>query len=189
MTRATIFDYLNRPEERPFLVPALDRTLTDEERERYAACLEADDPARAEWLRLERALHSRAAADGATRRRFDALCEVLTADWVRLLSRDTVLNCGQARGEPRRVRFAFVCERRWESLAPTAEPGVRACDSCEERVHHCASAREAEAHARDGHCIAVPRALVTTLDGRDTRHILGRPDPIGDWAARIFDDE
>jgi hypothetical protein len=133
-------------------------------------------------------LHA-AAGDAVERRRFDELCAMLASDWLRLMTREALLNCGQARGQPRRVRFAFVCERRWESLAPTEAPTVRACEGCGEQVHRCDSVREAEAHAKQGHCIAVPGELVATVDGHDARHVLGRPDPIGDWATRLFREE
>jgi hypothetical protein len=185
---ATLFEYLADETERPLLVQALSRTLTDEERERYAAVIAGRDPARAEWLRLERVLHAQA-GDAASRRRFDELCAALSADWLRVMSRDALLNCGQARGQPRRVRFTFVCERRWESLAPTGEPTVRACEGCGEQVHRCESVREAEEHATRGHCNAVPGELVAKVDGYDARHVLGRPDPLGNWAARLFRDE
>ena len=184
-----IIDLLHDAQEGPFLVRALARAPTDEERERYAECLESRDPARAEWLRLERALHSRAAADPAVRRRFDALTAALAGDWVRLLRRDTLLNCGRARGEPRRVRFAFACERTWESLAPSEDPRVRTCDACEQRVHRCETVAEADAHARAGRCVAVPSALVATASGRDTSYMVGRPDLAADWAARLFGDD
>jgi hypothetical protein len=186
---ASLFDYLSDAVERKFLVTALSRTLTDAERERYAAALAERDPKRAEWLRLELELHARAADDPETRLRFDTLCRTLQGDWVRLLRRDTLLNCGRALDKRPRVRFAFVCSRRWESLAPTDDPRVRACDSCQQRVYHCGSVSEAEARARDGECIAVPGELVATIDGYDARQVLGRPDPIGRWAERLFGDE
>lgn len=183
-----LFDYLSDPKEQRYLVLAFDGDLTDDDRERYAATIEADDPGRAEWLRLEQRLHRGAAADPAIRARFDALSEALSYDWVRVLRRDRVLNCGGARGEPPRVRFAFQCERRWESLAPTEAPDVRACDTCAERVYHCTSVREAEAFAREGRCIAVPGVLVARAGRFDAGTTVGRPDPVADWAERIFEE-
>jgi len=184
-----LFDYLADPEEQRYLVLAFDGELGDEDRERYAAAIEADDPTRAEWLRVERELHAGAAGDPALRARFDALCEALSYDWIRVLRRDVLLNCGGARGERPRVRFAFQCERRWESLAPTEAPGVRVCDSCSERVYHCASVREAEAFARQGRCVAVPGVLVARSGRFAAGTAVGRPDPVAEWAERIFGDE
>lgn len=181
-----LFDYLADPQEQRYLVLAFEGKLGDEDRERYAAAIEADDPTRAEWLRLERQLHAVAAGDPAIRARFDALCESLSYDWVRVLRRDVLLNCGGARGEPRRVRFAFRCERRWESLAPTEAPGVRACDTCAERVYQCASVREAEAFGREGRCVAVSAEMVARTGSLDAGTFVGRPDPVADWAERIF---
>jgi hypothetical protein len=186
---ATLFDYLADERERPWLVRALERTLDDAEREAYAALVAPHDPDRAAWLRLEVALHASAAADPADRARFDRLADACAVDWVRILRRDTVLNCGAAVDRPRRVRFAFVCERGWETLAPTADARVRACDDCRRDVHRCDSLAEAEAHARRGDCIAVPRDLVAGIDGFDARHMVGRPDPVGHWAERLFRDE
>lgn len=185
----SLWDYFGDAQERPLLEQALQRPLTDAERLRYASVIAARDPQRAEWLRLEARLHERASADATTRARFDVLGRAFAPEWVRLMTRDSLLNCGKARGEPPEIRFAFVCERRWASLAPTEDAQIRTCDECRECVHHCASVREAEDHARAGHCIAVPARMAADAGGRDDSHITGRPDPAADWARRIFGEE
>jgi len=182
----SFFDYLGDPDERLFLGRALDGSLDDDARHLYASRLSEKDPERAEWLRLECALHARATVDAGARARFDHLCETNNHDWVGLLRRDLVLNCGLARDEAPRVRFALVCDRHWESLEPTDDPGVRHCGECNQSVHFSDSAKVAEAHAAAGHCIAVPRTLHDGGVSLDVRHVLGRPDPIGDWARRLF---
>ena len=63
----SIFDLFSDPRESPFLRRAADGALGDDERQLYARRLAEWDPARAEWLRLEIALHARATPDPAER--------------------------------------------------------------------------------------------------------------------------
>ncbi|HVK71378.1 MAG TPA: hypothetical protein VM694_43295 [Polyangium sp.] len=191
MTQAQrgLFDCLRDEEERPFLIEAMNGTLDDEKRLAYAARLDGCDPERAEWLRLEVALHGSATDDTAIHTRFGELSRLFGNDLLRLLRRDMVLNCGDARAERPRVRFSFVCSARWETLTPTEDPTVRFCGHCQERVYFCESGRVAAAHARAGDCIAVPRELSDRDVHLSTRNVLGRPDPIGDWARSLFPDD
>ncbi|TKD06515.1 hypothetical protein [Polyangium fumosum] len=191
MTRAQrgLFDYLRDEEERPFLIEAMNGTLDDEKRLAYAARLDPRDPERAEWLRLEVALHGRATNDAAIHARYGELSRLLSYDLLRLLRRDMVLNCGDARAERPRIRFSFVCSARWETLAPTEDPTVRFCGHCQERVYFCEKGRVAAAHARAGDCIAVRRDLRDKDVNLDTRTMLGRPDPLGNWARDLFPDD
>lgn len=182
-----IFDYLRVDDERPFLLKAFEHALGDEDRIRYAELVEARDPERAEWLRLEVALRSRATDDPAVLARFIALSRAIGYDFVNMLLRHTILNCGsaEARKEPPRVRFAYACPKRWETLAP-AESGsesVRFCQVCKEHVYHCDTVDEAGTRALAGQCIAIPKEL---SGGGETLAMLGRPDPIGMWAERLF---
>ncbi|MDI1428141.1 hypothetical protein [Polyangium sorediatum] len=187
--KPSLFDYLNDPRELHLLKFALNGTLTDRMRLAYAARLEEIDPERAEWLRLEVALHESAAEDPAIRARFAELSGKVTPDWRNLLCRDMILNCGDARAERPRVRFSFVCPARWETLEPTEDASVRFCGQCQERVYSCDSSRVAAVHARAGHCIAVPRELSDKDVHLGTRGVLGRPDPLGDWARDLFPDD
>jgi len=50
--------------------------------------------------------------------------------------------------------FGLVCPQRWESLAPTDEPGVRHCGQCDKEVYFCTTDAETVSHAQAGHCIA-----------------------------------
>ncbi|MDI1478074.1 hypothetical protein [Polyangium sp. y55x31] len=184
-----LFDYLRDEEERPFLIEAMNGTLDDDKRLAYAARLEPRDPERAEWLRLEVALHGRATNDAAMHARFVELSRLLGYEMLRLLRRDMVLNCGDARTERPRARFLFVCSARWETLAPTEDPMVRLCGDCQERVYFCESGRVASAHARAGDCIAVPRNLRDRDVNLDTRTMLGRPNPLGEWSRDLFPDD
>lgn len=181
----SMIDYLRLPDERPFLDKAFDHKLGDEERVAYADLVEKKDPERAEWLRLGIALHSHGTEDPAVRKRFLELIKYVGYDYAHVFFRELILNCGQpdAKSQGQRVRFAFRCPKRWETLAPTESDSVRDCQVCHERVYYCGTITEAESRARSGECIAIPKEL---SDGGETTLVLGRPDPVGDWAERIF---
>ncbi|MEZ4453743.1 MAG: hypothetical protein R3B09_30085 [Nannocystaceae bacterium] len=185
-----ISELLDAEDERPFLHKAFDARLEDEDRLRYAEVLEARDPARAEWLRLEVALHQRPAEDPAIVARFVALAREVGLDFANLLFRETILNCGgeEAKDAAPRVRFAYACPKRWETLAPPtdadADAGpVRRCQLCAEPVYYCDTVAEAARRAVAGQCIAIPKPL---SHGGEEHLVLGRPDPLAMWAERIF---
>jgi hypothetical protein len=180
-----MLDYLGFDDERPFIHKAYDQALSDADRLAYAELVEARDPERAEWLRLEVALHARAADDPAVIARFIALARKIGLDYANVLLRDMIMNCGSegAKAEPPRVRFAFTCSKRWETLAPTDAEAVRFCQQCEERVYYCDTVADAETRALAGQCIAIPKQL---SDGGVASEVLGRPDPVRDWAGRLF---
>lgn len=180
-----ITDYLSLDDERPFLHKAFAGALGDADRLAYAELVERRDPERAEWLRREVALHARATDDPAVLARFIALAHKIGLEYANLLLRDMIMNCGSetARKEPRRVRFAFACSKRWETLAPTDAESVRYCQQCQERVYYCDTVDDAEQRAFAGQCIAIPKRL---SDGGVETHQLGRPDPVRDWAGRLF---
>ncbi len=180
-----IFDYLRLDDERPFLLKAFDRLLSDEDFVAYAQLVEQKDPERAEWLRLGRALHSRATDDPAVRARFVGLANVVGFDYANVFFHELVLNCGHsdAKQQGPRVRFAFQCPKRWETLAPTESDSVRFCQHCQERVYYCNTIADASSRAKAGECIAVPKEIANGVASRD---VLGRPDPVGDWAWRLF---
>ena len=52
------------------------------------------------------------------------------------------------------LKYKRQCPLKWESLAATADPGVRHCRTCDREVYFCASDEETMAHADEGHCIA-----------------------------------
>jgi len=180
-----MIDYLRLADERPFIDKAFDDALGDEDRILYAKLVEAKDPERAEWLRLEVALHSRATDDPAVLARFIELGEKIGWEYAGVFFRERIMNCGSedAKTEPPRVRFAFACPKRWETLAPTEAESVRFCRLCKESVYYCDTVEQAAARAVAGQCIAVPHPLT---DGGVKRVMLGRPDPVGDWAERLF---
>lgn len=180
-----IADYLRFDDERPYIHRAFEHALGDADRLAYAQLVEPRDPGRAEWLRLEVALHARATDDPAVIARFIALAQQIGLDYANVLLRDVIMNCGSegARKEPPRVRFAFACTKRWETLAPTDAGSVRSCQQCNERVHYCDTVADAEQRAFAGQCIAIPKQL---SDGGVETLMLGRPDPVRMWADRLF---
>jgi hypothetical protein len=180
-----IAEYLRSDDERPFIHKAFDQTLGDADRLAYAELVEARDPERAEWLRLEVTLHSRATDDPAVLARFVALARKIGRDFGEALLREEIMNCGSddARQAAPRVRFAFACPMRWETLAPADSESVRLCQQCNERVYYCETVADAEVRAFAGQCIAVPKPLT---DGGVQTVRLGRPDPVRHWADRLF---
>jgi two-component system, cell cycle response regulator len=178
-------DYWRHDDERPFLHKAYDDELGDADRVLYAKLVEERDPERAEWLRLEVALHSRATDDPAVLARFLELGRKIGLDYANLLLRDRIMNCGSegAKRAAPRVRFAFACSKRWETLAPTDAESVRFCQQCKEHVYQCNTVAEAASRARAGQCIAVPKSLPSRAGVSEQ---LGRPDPLMEWADHLF---
>lgn len=185
----SLFDYLREEDERPYLIAAMDGKLDDTGRLAYAKLVEHRDPLRAEWIRLEVQLHSQGSADVNVHQRFLELGRHLAYEYRRIMRHVDILNCGKGATEPRRVRFSFICNKRWETLLPTENAGERHCNACNSRVYQCATVREAEMHAHAGHCIAVSYDLVDKAAGGGYRNAVGRPDPIGDWRDKLFPEE
>lgn len=188
-THRSIFDFLKDDDERPHLLLAMEGKLDDTRRVAYAKLLDGRDPVRAEWIRLEMQLQSKATTDTNIHRRFMELGREVGRDFLRMMRRKDVLNCGEGSKESRRVRFAMICDKRWETLHPTESADVRHCKSCDSHVYNCSTVREAETHARAGHCIAVSYDLVDKAAGGGYRNAVGRPDPVRDWSEQLFPNE
>lgn len=185
----SIFEYLRDDDERPFLLAAFDGKLDNAKRAEYARVLETRDPIRAEWLRLEMQLHETATSDVRVHERFRELSRQISHDYRQALRRNDILNCGKGATEPRRIRFTFICEKRWETLLPTTNAKERHCDSCNSRVYHCSTLKEANDHALAGHCIAVSFDLVDKGAGGGYRNAVGRPNPVRYWSESLFPEE
>ena len=54
-----------------------------------------------------------------------------------------------------KCRFSFVCDRRWQDLPQTQEPGVLFCDRCRTQVHICMTAKEAVASIAAKRCVVL----------------------------------
>jgi uncharacterized protein (TIGR02996 family) len=74
-----------------------------------------------------------------------------------------LLNCGEAESKDRTLRFAYECPNRWADLTPLPQTNERFCNECQKNVHFCASKDEAEAHAVQGHCIAIGSLLALAI--------------------------
>jgi hypothetical protein len=199
-------ELMSDPEEGPLLQACL-RDRDGPSRERYVAWLDGRGDPRGELLRLSAILGAPPEAAGATigaagselrdsaralRGRHRELRASVEPLWWALVGpghsapTGTVHNCGLAAAERPRVRFRFVCPNEWTELAPTTDPDVRACAECHRLVHRCTTRDRAEALARRGECIAVDPALAGDVRRDVTRHIVGQPDDVDLWGARIF---
>jgi uncharacterized protein (TIGR02996 family) len=159
-----------------FLRAILAEPSNDDARLVYADWLEEQgDPvstAKAEFLRVTVQLGRVKGTRGwkkARRKRLQELAADLDTAWLAVVSRLPVEMCPGKRmaAESRRnyrVRFDYLCDRRWEDMQATDDRAVRFCDACKKNVHYCDTIMEAREHAQEGHCIAVdlgvPRCAV-----------------------------
>jgi hypothetical protein len=67
-----------------------------------------------------------------------------------------------------------ACPQDWNELAPTDEPDVRHCASCQRNVFFCASDRETLEHAGRGECVA--RLEPDPADLPKLQIVVGRPE-------------
>jgi uncharacterized protein (TIGR02996 family) len=153
-----------------FLRALVESPRDDVSRLVYADWLEEqDDPVarlQAEYLRLT-------VQGQPGEKRLQELAARLDPEWLAVVSRIPIENCGRARtGEEQLPVFRFACDRNWQDLQPTAEQTVRHCEGCKKDVHYCATIREARQHARVGHCIAVDLGVIRREND------VPRPDPI-----------
>lgn len=182
----SVYELMQREDEGPFLHKAFEGRLDDDARVAYAAVVEPRDPARAEWLRLELQLHAHATSDPEVLARFIALSRQIGMEYVNVLLREAILNCGKGKDARPRVRFAYACPKRWHTLRPTQDDAVRHCQQCNEMVYYCGDVATAAERARAGQCVAIPKEL---SDGGVESLVLGRPDPVGMWAERLFPED
>ncbi len=121
----------------------------------YADFLEArGELARAEFLRLQQALVGTPPTDVAGKalwkrrsERLRELAEHVDQEWRVAVARPLVENCD--------AHFDFACPMEWGQLTPTDDPGVRACNLCDELVYYSTSISIARKHAAMNRCVAV----------------------------------
>src|SRR5262249_20738897 len=139
---------------------------------------------KAKFLRLTARLLEPGRGSGwrkARRKELQPLAAALPTDWLAIVSRLKVENCGgkraQANAEWRyRELFEFVCDNRWDEMTPTEDNSVRRCEGCKENVHYCDTITEAREHAQQGHCVAVDLGIIRRHDDLSPRRMwLGRP--------------
>lgn len=121
---------------------------------------EHDNPIHAEFLRLmgRRGIFRNTELEYYTvEERLQELRAILDPNWVTVFDRPKIENCEAA--------FRFVCPKQWENLKVTGiDPTVRHCDACNKKVHYCRTQPEAQAHARQGHCVAVQLGVLRYPD-------------------------
>ena len=155
-------------DEDDFLRKLLENPADDTARLVYADWLdERDDTesrAKALFLRLTARMHdpNRPKGDDAE---LQKLAAKLDTDWLAVVSRLKVENCGALRADSeaaRRVRdlFELVCDQNWDEMTPTGNDAVRRCEKCQENVYYCDTIVVARDHARRGHCVAVDLGII-----------------------------
>lgn len=114
----------------------------------YADWLDEHGDSRAEFIRLELKKDdpdlTRADREHLMER-LEELREQIEPEWVAVFDRPKVEHC----------EFEYRCPKQWESLRATADPEVRACDECRQKVYYCHTLYSARAHAERGQCVAV----------------------------------
>ena len=80
----------------------------------------------------------------------------------------------------------FECDLNWEDLpAYGRHAKYRFCNACQQNVYRVSSDKEAEDHARLGHCIAfhdtgpaiLPLGVMAPLTPREGKHSVTKPPP------------
>jgi uncharacterized protein (TIGR02996 family) len=117
----------------------------------YADWLEErGEVARAEFLRVQNDLVAATGHIAAHEQRLLELCLEIDVRWRACVARRAVERCVDQ----------LTCPKEWNALRPTAQDGVRHCETCRKDVFYCVSVVEAKARAREGACVALD---LTTL--------------------------
>jgi len=175
-------------DEADFLRELLKNPADDSVRLVYADWLdEQGDPVsqtKAQFLRITAKLLEPNRSAGwrkARRKELQPVAASLPTDWLAVVSRLPVENCGGKRAESESYTrfgdiFEFVCDKRWDEMATTDNGAVRLCDACKQAVHYCDTITEARQHAQQGHCIAVDLGIIRRPDDLSRPRVwLGRP--------------
>ena len=182
-------------DERDFLSKLLENPADDTVRLVYADWLDeradAESTTKAQFLRLTARLNERKKVGKwhtALRKQMQPLAAKLPTDWLAVVSRLQVERCAgkersaESASGPRMSMsqfFNFVCDKRWDEMAPTDDATVRRCDQCDENVHYCDTIVTAREHAWEGHCVAVDLGIIRRDDDinalRLAMKMVGRP--------------
>jgi uncharacterized protein (TIGR02996 family) len=120
---------------------------------------EHNNPLHAEYLRLmarHGQLRNTELEWYAVEGRLRELRTVLDPRWVAFFDRPKIENCDTV--------FRFRCPKQWENLKATPDLAVRHCDVCQKKVYYCPTLPTAQAHARQGHCVAVQLGVLRYPD-------------------------
>lgn len=179
-----VLEQIRSEEERELLLGAL--TGAPGRLAAYTRWLEARGERRGQTLALALALDERP-GDTALEQQLAALLPGVDRVWWDLLRPGgQIRHCGAARDQPTRVRFAFRCPLRWEQLQASPEPTRRHCPECREDVHWVETSQALRQRARAGQCVAVPASLAQQEQASATAMMIGRPDPLEQWARAMF---
>ncbi|AMV28880.1 hypothetical protein VT84_31090 [Gemmata sp. SH-PL17] len=101
----------------------------------------------------------------ARRKELQPLAAQLPTDWLAVVSWMKLEGCPAKRAPVGslwhyRPLFEFVCDKRWDEMAPTENTSVRLCNGCRENVHYCDTITVAREHAQLGHCIAIDLGVI-----------------------------
>jgi uncharacterized protein (TIGR02996 family) len=156
------------PQESAFLTSILEDPDDDATRLIFADWLEENGQAdKSAFVRLEvgmSQLPQHSPRYPEIRDQLLRLDEAIGKGWsLSLIRTGRLLNCGGTRTKDPFLRFAYQCPNRWTDLRATADESVRYCAECRKNVHFCASKHEAEAHAVQGHCIAIGSRLALAI--------------------------
>jgi uncharacterized protein (TIGR02996 family) len=116
----------------------------------YADWLEERGDPRADFLRVDCALAALKKRDprrDKLQARLQELGSRLDADWLTVVSRPVIENCG--------ILFKFRCPKKWDQLLPASDLSIRFCETCIKAVHYCRTMDEGREHAVRGDCIAI----------------------------------
>lgn len=102
-----------------------------------------------------------------------------------ILRSSELFNCGLPSDVDPSQRFAFECPRIWETLTPIADPKVRHCADCQQRVYFEDSPAAVESRAMAGQCVAIPAPVTDGKFQSLTRAMVGRPNPRAIWGEAI----
>jgi uncharacterized protein (TIGR02996 family) len=133
---------------------------------RYADWLERrGEPARAEMLRLDHALHEMRADDPRflpTLQQIRAVAARVSVDWRSRVSRAAIEGCSA---------YGVTCPAYWRALPADADD-VRACPACHDKVYYCVTIQlardrvnKSQPVALDVTCERWPRDLDRQCDG------------------------
>jgi uncharacterized protein (TIGR02996 family) len=188
-------------DENDFLRKLLENPADDTVRLVYADWLDergnAESKTKAKFLRLTARLlepNHPTRWHKARRKEMQPLAAKLSTDWLALVSRLKLEGCkpkslesGFRGSEPTRsvtYLFEFVCDKRWDELAPTHDNAMRRCEDCQENIYFCETITEAREHAEKGHCIAVDLGIIRRENDLAPRQlVLGPPSLVAFWEA------
>lgn len=141
-------------EEKPFLDEIRANPDDDGARLVYADWLEERGDRRCEYIRAEVVFHETSAEDDDFEKRRELLRDLQLdhdPDWTLRLARTDIENCP--------IEFEYACPKKWESLSPTTDAGVRVCGECRRSVYYCGTIAEAALRTFRGECIAFDASL------------------------------